>query len=257
MSSYINALSKTANIPTTDRNSGESGSKTLGQEDFLTLLVAQMENQDPLAPQEGAEFTSQLAQFSSLEQLTNLNGGMDALVNNFNNSEKLSSLSTIGKEVACKSDSVLYSGDPVHLGYTLDGPAEAVTVQLLHDNELIATLDGTGLSKGNHYLDWDGKTNTGEAAPEGEYKIMVTTKLAENSETTASPLVKAKVTGIDFNSARQTTLLTSAGEIAYSSILGVFEPGETIQDTTADPAENNEKTTDHSTETDENTRETA
>ncbi len=237
MSSYIDAINKAANISTTDKSSSESKSKTLGQEDFLTLLVAQMENQDPLAPQEGAEFTSQLAQFSSLEQLTNLNGGMNSLVNNFNNSEKLSSLNTIGKEVAYKSDSVLYSGDPVHLGYTLDGPAEAVTIQLRHNGEIIATLDGTGLNKGNHYLDWDGKTNSGEAAPEGEYQIVVSTELAEDSKTTASPLLKAEVTGIDFNNENQTTLLTKAGEITYSSILGVFEPGETITDAGTETAE--------------------
>ncbi len=72
---------------------------TLGQDEFLTLLVAQLQNQDPLNPTDATEFTAQLAQYSQLEQLFNLNDAMDGLSAAQTSSQKVSALSLIGKEV--------------------------------------------------------------------------------------------------------------------------------------------------------------
>jgi flagellar basal-body rod modification protein FlgD len=79
--------------------SAATKSKTLGQTDFLNLLVAQLKNQDPLNPSDPTEFTSQLAQYSQLEQLFNLNDSMGNLTTAQNNSQRLSSLALIGQEV--------------------------------------------------------------------------------------------------------------------------------------------------------------
>ena len=72
---------------------------TLGQDQFLTLLVAQLQNQDPLNPTDATEFTAQLAQYSQLEQLFNLTDAMDGLTAAQTSSQKVSALSLIGKEV--------------------------------------------------------------------------------------------------------------------------------------------------------------
>ena len=123
MSSYIDVLNQTTTAAT-GKSTAKSGKETvMGKEDFLKLLVAQLQNQDPLSPDDPTEFTAQLAQFSSLEQLTSLNDSMDNLVNSNANSDRFATLNTIGKNVAYHSADFTFKGEPVELGYQLDGQA--------------------------------------------------------------------------------------------------------------------------------------
>ena len=89
-----------AQTPTAATDAATSaGLDIMGKQDFLTLLVAQLQNQDPLNPDDPTEFTAQLAQFSQLEQLFNLNDSMKNLVTSNANSDKFATLQTIGKNV--------------------------------------------------------------------------------------------------------------------------------------------------------------
>ena len=98
--------------PTTTGGIAATGDSSLGKDDFLQILVAQLQAQDPLAPMEGQEFASQLAQFSSLEQLTNVNDNLEASqafdVAMSNNS----AIALIGKNVDAPGNAVdLKSGE--------------------------------------------------------------------------------------------------------------------------------------------------
>lgn len=196
----------------------------MGKQDFLSLLVAQLQNQDPLNPDDPTEFTAQLAQFSSLEQLFNLNDSMNNLVQSNANSDRLSTLNTIGKEVVYEGSAFKYNGEPVSLGYKLDGDATQVKLSLQHQGVTIATLDGSELGEGPHYLNWDGKTASGQAAPIGDYKIVINAKATEGESVEAIPLVRAEVTGVDLGGEYGGTLITDFGEVAFNNILGVFDP---------------------------------
>ncbi len=75
---------------------GRTASQELGKDDFLKLLIAQLANQDPTAPMENTEFIAQMAQFSSLEQMTNMSSGFSQLANMLNSNE---AINTVGRTV--------------------------------------------------------------------------------------------------------------------------------------------------------------
>ncbi len=197
----------------------------MGKEDFLMLLVAQLKNQDPLSPDDPTEFTAQLAQFSSLEQLTSLNDSMDNLVTSNANSDRFSTLNTIGKSVAYNSGSFMFQGDPVEIGYQLDGQASEVNMLLQQNGVTLTTMKGEDLATGSHFMTWDGKLANGRQAPVGKYEIVLEAKAAADESVGAAPLQRSEVTGVDLQGALGGTLLTKTGEIGFSSILGVYEPG--------------------------------
>lgn len=231
MNSAIESISQTS-ASTAGKSSPQKPQEAMmGKEDFLTLLVAQLQNQDPLNPSDPTEFTAQLAQFSSLEQLFTLNKGMESLVAATTNSGNLGSLSTIGKDVAFHSGSVQFSGQPLEIGYKLDGPATEVNISLQLNGVEIATLSGQQLSAGNHFVTWDGLTKDGVPAPSGSYTLALQAKARSGESVAAAPLIRAEVTGVDLGGANGGTLITPAGEVAFTNILGVYERGSRTSST--------------------------
>ncbi len=200
----------------------------MGKEDFLTLLVTQLQNQDPLNPDEPTEFTAQLAQFSSLEQLFNLNSNMENLVTSNANADRLSTLQTIGKNVVYQDSDFSFDGKEVEIGYQLDGNASEVTLYLQKNGTTVKKLNATDLTEGNHFITWDGLTDSGTPAENGNYKIVIQAAAAEGESVAASPLLKSEVTGVDLGGSYGGTLLTQAGEIGFNQILGVYEIETTV-----------------------------
>lgn len=101
----IDASNTVKNATATNSASQTSAAETassLGKDEFFKMLIAQLKNQDPLNPQDGAEFSAQLAQFSSLEQLTNLNKTLEAQGASYSALMNLQSVSMVGKEVEAK-----------------------------------------------------------------------------------------------------------------------------------------------------------
>lgn len=231
MSSYIESINQAATASSGQSTAKNKNDAIMGKQDFLMLLVAQLQNQDPLNPDDPTEFTAQLAQFSSLEQLFTLNESMNNLVTSNANSDRLSTLSTIGKEVAYTSSSFKFDGSPVEIGYQLDGKASEVTLQLQLDGVTQATIKGTELTAGNHYLTWDGLLGNGGKAPVGKYTIAVSAKAGEGTTVAVNPLVKAEVTGVDLGGTGGGTLITKAGEVAFNTIIGVYDPSAKVTST--------------------------
>ncbi len=177
--------------------SGATGGSALGRDEFLQLLVAQLRNQDPTSPQDGHEFAAQLAQFSQVEQLTNISasmqgqteqlaalaGALDGLQSG--QAELASQLSgrinlqaatgLIGQTVEVGSGAVDWSGEgtaPLHV--RLGGDAREVTVTIRDaDGEVVRTLRTGGQDEGDHVLDWDGALDDGSPAPAGAYSVEV------------------------------------------------------------------------------------
>lgn len=199
-----------------------SKTKTLGQSEFLTLLVAQLKYQDPLNPSDPTEFTSQLAQYSQLEQLFNLNDSMTQLSTAQNNSERLSALSLIGQDVVVEDSDFTLGDKAVQLGYKVDGTITGLKLRIENSSgKTVATLTAKDLSEGNHFLSWDGKDTTGNQLAPGKYSITADPEGSSGTTATVAPLVRAEVTGIDLSSSTP-QIVTGLGEYKISAIHGAY-----------------------------------
>ncbi len=211
----------------TTNTTGRVASSTLGKQDFLNLLVQQMKNQDPMDPMKGTEFAAQLAQFSSLEQLTNLN---DATMQGINANVVLTqsinnALSTtfIGKEVRASTDTFQYSGSgDVKIGYELGSDAENAVVNIYDENnKLVKVIDGDS-DMGENTLTWDGTLEKGENVPAGKYHFEVVAKDSNGKSMEASKYIYGTVKGVRFKS-DGTVFVIDGIEVALSSILEISE----------------------------------
>ncbi len=190
-----------------DSTLGSTATKDdLGREDFLRMLVAQLENQDPLNPQDGTEFTAQLAQFSSLEQLIAMRSSIDALTraetDARSTTETLAAAGLIGRQVLAESDifQVPADGRVPSLAVELAGPADRVSVKVVDPNDVeVTTLEIESPVAGRNEIEWDGLDGQGEALPAGLYRLEVTPYREDLLPVAATPLVSARVTGADLS----------------------------------------------------------
>ncbi|MBU1232272.1 MAG: flagellar hook assembly protein FlgD [Proteobacteria bacterium] len=212
----------------------------MGKEEFLTLLVAQLQNQDPLNPNDPTEFTAQLAQFSSLEQLVNLNDSMTEMTDAQIQSDRFTSIDLIGKDVVYQESEFAFDGNPVDIGYQLDGTASSVTMTIQNEyGATLATLNPTDLEAGNHFMEWDGLDSEGNIVPDGKYHIVLQANAGGDETSVAiSPLIRSMVTGIDFNTETGgATLYTQAGQVNLSSIVAAYEANSKTTEETASSTE--------------------
>ncbi len=215
--------------------------KTLGQDDFLKLLVAQLQNQDPLNPSNPTEFTAQLANYSQLEQLFNLNDSMDKLAESRNTSDRFSALSMIGKEVRVAGSSFQLGEGAAEIGYTVDGSASEIRIHIQDSTgKRVATLNATDLTAGDHAITWQGVDENGEHLPPGQYSLVIESKSTTEGETAGvTPLVLTNVSGVDLGGT-DPLLITDAGDFSMNDIHGVYE---------ADSSENELKDNGETTDT--------
>jgi flagellar basal-body rod modification protein FlgD len=209
---------------TTASSLGTAAAKeSLGKEDFLKLLVAQLQNQDPLNPADATEFTAQLAQFSSLEQLTNLNTSMQQLSSLSGDMERLSALGLIGKQVVAESDQFDLTDQPVTIGYRLDDNAAEVSIHVLDaNNNTVATLPDADTGAGEHFAIWDGRDNQGEALPAGSYSLAVVALDSDEQTMSVTPLVKGQVAAVSTQNGRS-EVVTETGTFAMAKVQTVWE----------------------------------
>lgn len=202
------------------------GTQAMGKDDFLKLLVTQLQNQDPLNPSDPTEFTAQLAQFSSLEQLFAVNDSLTQMASSKGDMERLSALSLLGREVTAGGGTFRLGKEGTTLGYRLEASAQEVTVHVLDSaGRAVASIPAKETGAGEHFFPWDGKNQYGEAVNPGEYSLVVTATAGKNSAgkeevVPASALVRGTVTGVDLSSSGS-VLVSTAGEFQLKDVVRV------------------------------------
>jgi flagellar basal-body rod modification protein FlgD len=144
------------------------------QDRFLTLLVTQLKNQDPMNPMENAELTSQLAQMSTVEGINNLNASMTELLNGFYSSQNLQAASLIGHQVLADGKLLTLAEARAGGGVELEAPADSVVVNITDAaGKTVRTLDLGAQDAGIVHFVWDGKDDAGVQLEDGDYAMSV------------------------------------------------------------------------------------
>ncbi|MFC1606768.1 flagellar hook assembly protein FlgD [Candidatus Latescibacterota bacterium] len=181
----------------------EYDATTLGKDDFLKLLLAQLQNQDPLNPASNTEFIGQLAQFSSLEQMTTMNTTLEeSLGYNKNLSESINNsmiVNVIGKEVTVESGVFQHNGDARELSFELDRDAMSGKIEIIDGiDQVVRTLLLDPQSAGLRSVTWDGLTEIGVPAKDNEYSYVVTASDRAGNSVLSSPVFNGIVEGVSY-----------------------------------------------------------
>ncbi|SDS53918.1 flagellar basal-body rod modification protein FlgD [Halopseudomonas litoralis] len=145
----------------------------LGKNEFLELLVAQLNNQDPMSPQENGEFIAQLAQFSTVEGIEKMNSSIDAMASSFQSSQALQASSLVGRTVIIPTDQAMIDPEAGFTGQlALPQASGAVTVNVYDDaGSVVSTINLGAQEAGINEFAWDGKDASGNVLPAGKYRF--------------------------------------------------------------------------------------
>ena len=220
-------------LPTADRNAVPyvDGTEGMGKMDFLKLLITQLKNQDPLNPMEGVEFTAQLAQFTSLEQLYNINSNFTAMSTMLTAQYNFGTINLVGKEVKAAGDNLSVADGVSTSGIvTLEEAAANVEVRIYDaDSTVVGTLNLGPLGAGEHPFEWEAKDARGNAVKDGNYAFVVTAvdQNGNSVETTSS--IKGRVSGVTFTAGGAATLLLNNLKVDMQDVYEVVEPETALE----------------------------
>lgn len=170
-----------------------------GRDQFLALLVAQLKHQDPLNPMESTGFTAQLAQFSSLEQLFDINDNLEILQGAKDSQRLENLLDYIGKEIkSSNSDITLNNGEALGGSYTLKERADVIISIFDTDGSEIRRIYRKDQEAGEHNIDFDGKDDYGYPVPDGYYSFCVQAFDREGSAVEANTGLSGLVTAVTY-----------------------------------------------------------
>ncbi|MBI5330005.1 MAG: flagellar hook assembly protein FlgD [Betaproteobacteria bacterium] len=181
----VSSVATTSSADLISQLNGQTGSAKKSSDlesPFLTVLTAQMKNQDPLNPTDNAELTSQLAQISTVDGVNKMGKTMEGLSTLFTSSQNLQAASLVGHSVMAEGDTVSLAEGEAFGGVDLATAADRVTVTFYNANgEKVSTRDLGKLSAGYSDFLWEGADDLGNALPDGKYSYSVTA--ANNGKT--------------------------------------------------------------------------
>lgn len=218
-------------VTTSKAQSPGAQSAVMGKDDFLNLLITQLQNQDPLNPTDHTEFTAQLAQFSSLEQLSNVNTNLEQLQNFQASTNNSQAVSLLGKEITTNGNYLqLAEGGSAGCDFSLSRDAADVVVTIYDSTDgFVKSFESQNLGAGQHTLMWDGTDKDGNPSEEGNYTFEILAADANGEDISTQTFFTGTVDKVTFED--NTPFLISEGQkIAL---------GDVIQVSSAEDSENN------------------
>lgn len=200
---------------------------TLDKDDFLKLFVAQLQHQDPLNPDDGAEMASKLAQFNSLEQMMNVNKTLEKMVEGQNSERSSRLVNYLNKEITTAGGHMRLSQGKMasDTAYELDKDATTATLQVRDSMGSVVLEKPLGsLPAGSHHLLWDGKTSEGKVAGDGSYTFSISAKDIDGMDIPVKLTSRSTITGLDLKD-KEGGFFTENGRVKYADIVSIGNPG--------------------------------
>lgn len=206
-----------------------AGKSELGKEDFLKLLVTQLSHQDPLNPTDDKEFVAQLSQFSSLEQLTNISGGIDTMNTGFTRQNMTAAVGFIGKAILSKGETVTRTANDTSVMYfELDAPATSGIINIYDPNNNLIRSEALGPKQpGGYEYKWDGLDYAGQPAPEGVYQISMYAEGVDGKPILIETQITGNVVGVQNEDGQQYLRLSDGRLVKFFDVKEVVQPTQT------------------------------
>lgn len=191
---------------------------------FMTLLSAQIKNQDPLAPMDGNQFTQQLVQMTGVQQQLYSNDLLNQLVTN-SGTGMSEAVSVIGREITAASDKAIVSAGQAKWNYNLAKDAASVKIEVLDSQgKLVAVSTPTNVKAGDQTFTWDGKDLNGvKRADGGEYSLKITPLDGSGATVVSQVFQRGVVTAVE-QVGGQPVLSTGGAKVPWSAVTSVRQP---------------------------------
>lgn len=214
------AISSVTNTPTTSGTNAKSGVEqaTASQDRFLKLLVAQLNNQDPMNPMDNAQMTSQMAQINTVTGIQQLNETMKSMGSQFASMQALQSASLIGHGVLLEGNTLSIDAGKAKGAFELPGHADSVKVDILSPaGQLLDTLNLGARTTGRHAFEWDASNYTGTGNP--HYQVTATQGATSMPTTT---FAQDTITSVGTSGSALSVGLKGRDSIAYEAIQAIL-----------------------------------
>ena len=194
----------------------------LNKDDFMKLFIAQLQNQDPLAPQDPSAMLTQLSQMSLVEQSYNSNTALNNLLTAQNNSSSLTAVSFIGKNVKANGNSATFDGSAQSaLQFNLSLPATSAQVSIVDGSgRTVRTAVLGTTTAGDNSFSWDGRDSSGALVPAGAYTFAVTATAANGSSLPVTTYTTGRIDGVNLSGSTP-QLTIGASSVALSDVISV------------------------------------
>ncbi|MEL7640832.1 MAG: flagellar hook capping FlgD N-terminal domain-containing protein [Solidesulfovibrio sp.] len=222
--SYVSSLLESTSGSSSSATTSTSSTSSLGQDAFLQLLVTQLQYQDPLSPMDDKEFVAELAQFSSLEQLTEINTGIDNLASIGETQQLMGAVNFIGKKIEATGTAVgLEDGTATPVTFTLPDDAETCLVNVMDSSgTVVRTVDLGATGAGSVEFTWDGKDYDGNVMDDGQYQVAVTATDADGNILTVSSTMSGTVVGVTQENGAYYLNIGNDRYVAFTDITNVI-----------------------------------
>ncbi len=178
----------------------EAPKGTLGKNEFLKLLLAQLSHQDPTSPADSQAFVAQLAQFANVEQLQGVNQQLETLLMAQTAGNQTQTVGLLGKDVTFKTSTLDFDGtSPAGIVSTLSKPAASVKAVITDSSgKAVRTVELNNVPAGPFSLSWDGHDDKGNTVPSGKYSVKLTAADDKGNNIAVDASGTGRVTGISY-----------------------------------------------------------
>ena len=218
MTASINSIPESFRTLESTQQKEIARTSTLGQEDFLKLLMTQLQNQDPMEPMDNGEFMGQMAQFSTVQGVTEMGESIDGLVSIYQGQQMSANASMIGKKALVDGNWAQLEGGKLAGAIDLTTAANDLRVDVKSETgELMASIGLGSKMAGTQEFSWDGIKQDGTTAPEGNYYLSASA-VRDGQSTVPAMQVYGTVNSVQMKGGEVTLNVSGQGNVSFNSV---------------------------------------